>query len=97
MATDRYTDEERRLLDWIGLGEDEFVRFRGIRIDGDLVRLETRLGAGNSECQAWPGQTCDEAGCLHPIIESLRARQNHIRDEEDWGDRTYLYFWFAPR
>lgn len=89
--------DEQGLLALVGLAPEDVARFRGVRVEGDLLRLETRLGAGNSECQAWGAQTCEEAGCYHPVIERLRAMPNYVRDEEDCGDRTYLYFWFAPR
>lgn len=90
------SDRGESLLAMVGLTPEDVARFRGARVEGDLLRVETRLGAGNAECQTWPGQSCEEAGCYHLAIDRLRALPNYVRDEEDWGDRTYRYFYFAP-
>lgn len=90
------TDTPNELLALIGLTEPDFARFRNVHVEGDRVCVETRLGGGNLDCDTWPGQTCEEAGCYHLVVERLRALTNYLGDEEDDGDRTYLYFYFAP-
>lgn len=86
------TDDGRTLLDEIGVGE--VVRFRGAERDGGLIRVWARIGGGNSECDTWPGQTCEEAGCYHLETERLSALPNFVRWEDDDGDTTYRAFLF---
>lgn len=89
------TTEESRLIELAGVGS--VVRFRGAERDGGLIRICARIGGGNAECNADPGQTCEEAGCYHLETERLRALPNFVRWEDDWGDTTYRYFLFKPK
>ena len=88
------TDEEARLMAAIGVGS--VVRFRSAERHGDMICVCARIGGGNAECDTWPGQTCEEAGCYHLETERLRALPNFVSWKDDGGDSTYRYFLFRP-
>ncbi len=81
------------LLKGIGLGRDDFARYRDCWVSEDrLIAVYTRLGGGNSEC--W----CDgdDHECYVPTIEKLREHPQYVRDQDDDFDITYKTFYFDP-
>lgn len=85
------------LLKMLGLGEDDFYRFRDCYLTEDgKIAVYTRGGGGNREC--WNDDDCENGqhsvGCVITIQEENRKHPCYLSDSDDDFDNTYATFYF---
>jgi len=83
MRLDIYKNvDTKKILDAIGIKEEEIPRLRGVGIDNEKILIHTRTGGGNRDDYVEQN-------------DALTKNKYYLSDEDDDYDCTYANFWFS--